>query len=771
MFPLNFTKYEISEENGHTKIILHVNVQSHQNDHTAEFSAELGTVEQGLKKRAINYVQKQLPKIKKASILIVAGATIITSFPMKKAEAHEVEFNMSYLYFGNTQSYVKQVDSTEGNLNLVSPSYFDLNLDGTLKITSQFDPVFVTEMHKRGIKVVPFLSNHWDRNLGRAALTNREKLTTQIAEFIMKNNLDGVQVDIENVTDIDRDQYTDLVKLLNEKLPKEKEVSVAVAANPNGWTKGWHGSYDYTEIAKHSDYLMIMAYDESYTGSPEGPVASYDWVERSIQYAIKQDVPSNKIVLGIPFYGRYWKVGETSGGVGISNNRVDEMIARYGGKVEFDEKTKSPKAIITIKEGDPSTTIAGKKLTPGTYHIWFENHESIQAKLTLLHKYELKGTGSWSLGQESTSIWKHYRTWLSHDGKATSPPSELQTEQVDKTKTSIATYVVKAGDSLWKIAQEHHMSINQLKELNELSSDIVYVGQTLQVTQNVTNVQKPIVNEPAAHTPGAISAPAQEAVTPKSEVKTTPPPPKHATTVKPTPAPKVTILKYGSKGTAVIDLQNKLRTTGIYKGKSHGTFDTATRNAVIAFQKKYKLKADGIAGTATISKLSAVTKPKVQTSTVKKYPTLKIGSKGSAVVDMQNKLKTVGIYKGKSHGTYDTATKNAVIAFQKKYKLKADGIANPTMLSKLDTTVKSTPKKAVTVVKKTYPTLRVGSKGTAVTDLQNKLRKSGQYKGKSHGRYDNATKNAVIAFQKKYKLKSDGIAGPATHSKINAIIK
>lgn len=100
---------------------------------------------------------------------------------------------------------------------------------------------------------------------------------------------------------MDRDAYTDLVRLLREKLPADKEVSVAVAANPNGWTKGWHGTYNYKELAKYASYLMIMAYDESYEGGPEGPVASIGFVDRSIQYALKQGVPADKVVLGVPF--------------------------------------------------------------------------------------------------------------------------------------------------------------------------------------------------------------------------------------------------------------------------------------------------------------------------------------------------------------------------------------------------------------------------------------------------------------------------------------
>src|SRR5690606_30217536 len=348
-----FQRIELKAENGTYKIILHL--QHFTEEFSAELSPQTKEEKRSIRSAARDYVKRKFPKLKESTIIVMAGSMLLGSFPYEnRVVAHEANFNMTYLYFGTTKSYISQIDRTQGNMNLVSPSYFDLNADGSLKITTQFDPNFVTEMHKRGIKVVPFLSNHWDRNLGRSALQNRELLSTQIANFISKNNLDGVQVDIENVSDIDRENYTELVRLLRAKLPKDKEVSVAVAANPNGWTKGWHGSYDYKQLAQYSNYLMVMAYDESYSGGPEGPVASYPWVESSIQYALNQGVPADKIVLGIPFYGRYWKSGATSGGDGISNTRVDEMLAKYGGTVVYDENAKSPKATVTIKSVDPT---------------------------------------------------------------------------------------------------------------------------------------------------------------------------------------------------------------------------------------------------------------------------------------------------------------------------------------------------------------------------------------------------------------------------------
>lgn len=386
--------------------------------------------------------------------------------------------NLGYMYFGNTSEYINQVNATNNALNIVAPSYFDINKDGTLKLTYNIDPNFIAAMHQKGVRVVPFLSNHWDREVGRAMLANKELAAQQIADAIARYNLDGVNVDIENVTDADRENYTEFVRLLREKIPATKEVSVAVAANPNGWTAGWHGSYDYTALAKYADYLMIMSYDESYTGGEAGAVASLPWVEKSIQYAISKNVPTEKIVMGIAHYGRYWMEGASYGGLGISNWQVEDLITKYNGTVVFDEKTKSPKAIVTIKEGDPKTVINGTTLAPGTYTIWFENEESIQEKLALVSKYNIRGVGNWSIGQEM-DVWDSYTAMLPNTVPITVPVStEPAAPPVSQTYTN---YTVVSGDSLWAIAARNNTTVSAIKELNQLSSDALYIGQILKL--------------------------------------------------------------------------------------------------------------------------------------------------------------------------------------------------------------------------------------------------------------------------------------------------
>ena len=446
-----FYRYELKQMGDSYEIILYVDKNS--TEFAAEYGIKTRQKHEKLKASINQFIKEKFPAIKISTAKVMLGTMLFASISLtanEKVEASDTGYiNMSYLYFGDTGQFIDQVNQTKGTLNEVSPSYFNLNEDGSLYLTPKLDQEFIDEMHERGMKVTPFLSNHWNKQAGRNALDNREVLSDRIVEVIEEYDLDGINVDIENVTEKDRENYTDFIRLLREKLPTLKSVSVAVAANPNGWTEGWHGSYDYEQLGEYADYLMIMAYDESYPGGPEGPIASESWVEKGINYALNEGVPSEKIVLGLPFYGRYWIEGEASGGSGLSQQRIQEMINMYDGTVIYDEEKESAKAIVTINENDPKLVISGKELKAGTYNIWFENKRSLEAKVNLVNKYHLKGTGSWALGQEDPEIWSEYSSWLDQSVIQT-PSYQLQTDYVSNWAKEHISFVKEQG---WMVGQ------------------------------------------------------------------------------------------------------------------------------------------------------------------------------------------------------------------------------------------------------------------------------------------------------------------------------
>lgn len=337
------------------------------------------------------------------------------------AESREI---LTYLYGGTSDYYLNLLSKTQNSIKTVSPDFFEISNEGNLLLASpdKLNASFIQNLHEQGIKVIPFITNHWNRTIGNISLDNRENLSNQIVSVVNQYGLDGINIDIENVTEQYRLQYTDFVRLLRQKLPSDKIISVAVAANPKGWTIGWHGSYDYKALSDYADYLMIMAYDESYQGSPEGPVASSSFLNASIQYALNQGVPQSKIVVGIPFYGRYWKVGDAIGGIGIAGVDVENLLKNYTSNSRFDDATNSAYAEVTINPGQPEPIIwGGRTLTAGTYHIWYDNEDATKYKLSTINSYNLKGVGSWTLGQEIPAIWDFYTQALNSETDTSVP--------------------------------------------------------------------------------------------------------------------------------------------------------------------------------------------------------------------------------------------------------------------------------------------------------------------------------------------------------------
>jgi len=148
--------------------------------------------------------------------------------------------------------------------------------------------------------------------------------------------------------------------------------------------------------------------------------------------------------------------------------------------------------------------------------------------------------------------------------------------------------------------------------------------------------------------------------------------------------------------------------------------------------------------------------------------TLRPGAEGSAVKELQQALKNLGLYAGSIDGKYGSGTEAAVKAYQKKKGLTQDGVAGPKTLEKLyGEKTESSPESSAEADKLTASiTLRPGATGKAVKELQQALKELKYYHGSIDGQYGSGTTAAVTAFQKKHGLTSDGVAGPKTIAKL-----
>ena len=152
---------------------------------------------------------------------------------------------------------------------------------------------------------------------------------------------------------------------------------------------------------------------------------------------------------------------------------------------------------------------------------------------------------------------------------------------------------------------------------------------------------------------------------------------------------------------------------------------------------------------------------------------LKVGSRGNDVRMMQQKLIELGYLNGKADGIFGSLTREAVIKFQRAKGLAVDGIAGPQTLNALYGT--SSPSNGQppaqnpgTQPSDSIPTrlLKLGSRGDDVKQLQNRLNELGYSCGAADGIFGNATRTAVINFQRANGLAADGIVGPKTIAKL-----
>lgn len=224
-------------------------------------------------------------------------------------------------------------------------------------------------------------------------------------------------------------------------------------------------------------------------------------------------------------------------------------------------------------------------------------------------------------------------------------------------------------------------------------------------------------------------------------------------------------LKVGSSGTAVKNLQTRLKALGYYSGELTGTYGELTESAVKAYQKANGLYADGIAGPSTQEKIFGTS----SSSSGSTGGVLKLNAQGSDVLALQTSLKSLGFYSGELTGNFGTKTHAAVVAFQRKHGLTADGVAGKTTLEKLASLGADTGVSSGGGNVSTTSTLRLGSQGNAVTALQTALKGLGLYTGEITGNFGTKTQSAVRTFQSKYNLTADGVAGKATLDKLNAV--
>lgn len=307
----------------------------------------------------------------------------------------EGKVNLVWDYYSEYAKAPDRTGETIDGVNVVSPSFFSLERgsNGEIYDNAKDDGAeYIEWAHNNNYQVWAMFSNNSLKDTTSQILNDYEKRETMIEnlmDLVEEYNLDGVNVDFENMNESDKDVYSRFLIELAPRLKKiGKTLSVDVTA-PDG-SETWSLCFDRNTIANVADYIVFMAYDQYGTSSNKaGTTAGYNWVEANVKKFLGQeDVDPEKIILGVPLYMRLWEEEEDGTAKPEVVNMKDMFDVLPENQVAtWDEELKQ--YYVEYEED-------GK-----TYKMWVENEKSVGEKINLANQYNLAGIAFWEKDRET----------------------------------------------------------------------------------------------------------------------------------------------------------------------------------------------------------------------------------------------------------------------------------------------------------------------------------------------------------------------------------
>lgn len=295
-------------------------------------------------------------------------------------------------------------------LNTIYPEWFFIN-PKTFRLETRIDPAGLAVMKKHKLSIQPIFNNFltskdpdkrgdFSGQLLHKILTDsivRKKLINDIVDVLTKYKLQGVNVDFEELIESRNEYLTNFQKELYKELHKHGFI-VSMDVLPN------NEDFDYKELGKCNDYIVLMAYDQFTNVNKAGPICSQKWIEEQMDIMDNYVDPS-KIILGLAGYGRDWYTdGE---GKKFKNDitfskAIDEAKLAKA-KINYDNDTFNLNFEYAVTNSDETFN----------HSVWFTDAATTFNIIRFADDYSTAGTALWRLGSEDPRIWHYYGRDLS----------------------------------------------------------------------------------------------------------------------------------------------------------------------------------------------------------------------------------------------------------------------------------------------------------------------------------------------------------------------
>ncbi len=291
--------------------------------------------------------------------------------------------------------------------NLLSVvSYFSYELDpktgGYKTIHNWRETGLVDSAHSANpdCKVLLTVSNFGATNNAEFLSNSKAQATFMdtLVSLLKLKGADGVNIDFENVPKRQRDDLTNFIDDLEQRLHKENEdymVTLAVYA------VDVNEVFDIQHLNPVVDLFVIMGYDFHGSWGNAGPVAPLEsgkiwWkynLETAVSHYLDRGAPKKKLLLGLPYYGGQWITPDLT----IPSTGKDQ----YQGAVTY-RKLREDSLTYALKQLDTiSKSGYAAYLDAVTYRqYWFEDDTSLSIKYDYVLEQGIGGIGVWALGYD-----------------------------------------------------------------------------------------------------------------------------------------------------------------------------------------------------------------------------------------------------------------------------------------------------------------------------------------------------------------------------------
>ncbi len=315
-----------------------------------------------------------------------------------------------------------ELDARLPFLREVSPFWFDAVGESEIVVAEHTpdqpaDDFFET-VRGSDAKLVPSIVDATPTGEMAAILADPERRTNHVAAllaFADEGDYDGLDIDYEQFAFSDgrstwaatRPNWVAFIEELAAGLHSSSRtltVSIPPVYDAERTRASGFWVYDYGAIAPHVDRIRIMAYD--YSVGEAGPIAPLEFVESAIEGAIEASDSPEKLVLGLPAYGRNWVTSvsgdcpETAPGrTSVTIRSVDELIATRSATPVFDEVTGESmfEYELEVVEGDVQCV--------QTRRVHYIDADGVRLRMDLAREYHLDGVALWALGFDDPSVW------------------------------------------------------------------------------------------------------------------------------------------------------------------------------------------------------------------------------------------------------------------------------------------------------------------------------------------------------------------------------